>query len=70
MSDPLKNFDTLPDSAHVKLPALMALYAASPSTIRRYVIIGRIPKPVTHFNRAVCWNVGELRRSLAKAVAR
>ena len=70
MSDPLKNFDTHPDSAHVRLPMLMTLYACSEATVHRAVKTGHIPQPVKHFERAVCWNVGNLRRALAKAGAR
>jgi predicted DNA-binding transcriptional regulator AlpA len=68
MQEPLKNFDLLPDSAHVRLPIVMALYACSAPTVRRAVKAGRIPKPIKHLDRAVCWNVGELRAALAKVV--
>ena len=69
MSQPLTDFDSLPDSAHVRLPVVMALYACSAPTVRRAVRAGRIPKPLRlFFDRAVCWNVGALRMALAKAV--
>lgn len=64
MHEPLKNFDALPDSAHVRIPTVAALFACSPATIRRGVRDGRIPKPVKHFERASAWNVGELRAAL------
>jgi predicted DNA-binding transcriptional regulator AlpA len=68
-SDTLYNFEHLPDSAHVRLPVVAALFACSPATVWRGVSAGHIPKPVKHFNRAVSWNVGALRAVLAKAVS-
>lgn len=68
MQDPLFHFDSLPDSAHVRIPVVAALYACSRATVWRGVREGRLPKPVKLFERAACWNVGQLRRSLAKAV--
>jgi predicted DNA-binding transcriptional regulator AlpA len=70
MHDPLKNFDQLPNSAHVRLPIVTALFACSPATVWRGVRTGRFPKPRKHFQRATCWNVGELRAALAKGVTR
>jgi predicted DNA-binding transcriptional regulator AlpA len=64
MHEPLKNFDSLPGSAHVRLPIVAALFACSPATIWRGVRDGRIPKPVKHFERASAWNVAELRAAL------
>ena len=64
MDDSLKNFDALPDSAHVRMPTVTGLFACSPATIWRWVRTGRIPKPVKLFERASAWNVGELRAAL------
>lgn len=64
MHEPLKDFDTLPDSAHVRLPTVVALFACSPATIWRGVRDGRIPKPIKHFERTSAWNVGALRAAL------
>ena len=64
MHEPLKDFDNLPDSAHVRLPTVTALFACSPATIWRGVRAGRIPKPIKHFERASAWKVGELRAAL------
>ena len=61
MQNPLKDFDSLPDSAYVRIPTVAALFACSHATIRRGVRNGRLPKPVKHFERASSWNVGELR---------
>ena len=60
MHEPLKNFDSLPDSAHVRLPVVTALFACSPSTVWRGVRDGRLPRPVKHFARAAALNVGAL----------
>lgn len=64
MHKSLQDFDTLPDSAHVRIPTVAALFACSPATIWRGVRDGRIPKPVKHFERASSWNVAELRAAL------
>src|SRR5262245_24909147 len=68
IQDSLKDFDLLPDSAHVRLPTITALFACSPATVWRGVRDGRIPKPAKIHQRAACWNVGALRAALAKAV--
>lgn len=61
----LEKFDTLPDSANVRLPVVMRLYACSPASVWRAVKAGRIPKPRKLSPRTTCWNVGELRQALA-----
>lgn len=61
----LQHFDSLPDSAHVRLPIVQALYACSPASIWRGVKAGRIPKPRKLSPRTTCWQVAELRASLA-----
>lgn len=63
----LKHFDQLPDSANVRQPVVEALYACSPASVWRGVKAGRIPKPRKLSPRTTCWNVGELRASLATA---
>ncbi len=64
ISDVLKNFDSLPDSANVRLPVVQALYACSAATVWRN--IGKtIPCPRKLSLRTTCWNVGELRQALA-----
>lgn len=42
----LRDFDQLPDSAHVRLPVVKALYACSPASVWRGVKNATIPKPV------------------------
>ncbi|MDI1361512.1 AlpA family phage regulatory protein [Methylotenera sp.] len=69
ISDALKHFDSLPDSASVRLPVVQGLYACSPASVWRGVAAGRIPKPRKLSPRTTCWQVGELRAALAaKAV--
>ena len=67
ISDALKNFDFLPDSASVRQPVVQALYACSAASVWRGVNAGRIPKPRKLSPRPTCWNVGELRQALAAA---
>lgn len=63
--DALKNFDALPDSAHVRLPVVAALYGCSPATIFRRVKSGHIPAPRKMSERVTAWSVAELRKALA-----
>lgn len=64
MHNSLTDFDFLPNTAHVRLPVVAALFACSYSTIWRGVRAGRLPKPLKLFDRTSAWNVGELRRAL------
>jgi predicted DNA-binding transcriptional regulator AlpA len=64
--DALRHFDSLPDSAHVRLPVVEALYSCSGSTVWRNVRRGKIPAPVKLSERITGWNVGELRRARAR----
>ena len=63
--DALKNFDSLPDAANVRLPVVEALFACSGPTVWRRVKDRSIPSPRKLSPRVTCWNVGELRRALA-----
>ena len=65
----LADFDTLPDSAHVRLPVVQALYACSDETVRRRVKSGNMPAPKKLGPRLTAWNVGELRQNLAQLQA-
>lgn len=58
-------FDNLPNSAHVRLPVVMALYGCGKETVRRRVRDGLMPKPRKFGARMVAWNVGDLRDHLA-----
>jgi len=67
ISDALRCFDQLPDSANVRQPVVEALYGCSGSTIRRRVQDGMIPPPRKLSTRISAWNVGELRKAMASA---
>jgi len=61
----LKNFDSLPDSAFVRLPVVAGLKACSHATIWRMVRRGDLPAPRKQSERVTAWNVGELRKSIS-----
>ena len=60
----LIHFDSLPDSAHVRLPVVKGLYGCSESAIWRNAKLGLIPAPVKLTPQISAWNVGELRAAL------
>lgn len=62
----ITNFDSLPDAAHVRLPMVKLLYGCSSATVWRAVKSQSIPAPRRLASRVTAWNVGELRRALAK----
>lgn len=61
----LRDFDSLPDSAHVRQPVVEALFACSPASVWRRVKAQTLPAPLKFSKRVTTWNVGELRRALA-----
>lgn len=61
----LKQFDSLPDSAHVQLRTVAAVVGVSESTVWRMVKRGNLPSPKRISERASRWNVGALRRAIA-----
>jgi len=63
--DALTNYDSFPDSAHVRLPVVQALYGCSSATIWRMVKRGTLPAPRKLSERVTAWNVGDLRKALA-----
>jgi len=66
----LVNFDSMPDSAFIRLPVMQFLYGVSSASIWRGVKNGTVPKPVKLTERTTAWNVGQVRAALAaKAVA-
>jgi predicted DNA-binding transcriptional regulator AlpA len=65
--DALRNFDSLPDSANVRLPVVAALFACADVTVWRRVKAGALPAPRKLGARVTAWNVGELRSVLAGA---
>ena len=62
--DALRNFDSLPDSAHVRQPVVEALFGCSSATVWRRVKQKTLPKPYKFSPRCTSWQVGELRRAL------
>lgn len=60
------NFDSLPDSAYIRIKDLQVLLAMSESTIRRRIQAGIIPKAKNLSTRVAAYNVGEVRQALAK----
>lgn len=62
----LANFDDLPDSSFVRLPVVAGLRNTSAATVWRHVKAGYLPKPQKLGPNTTAWNVGELRRAMAK----
>ncbi len=61
----LINFDSLPDSAYVRVGTVAGLFDCSVVTVWRKSKDGTIPKPKKLSDRVTGWQVGELRKSLA-----
>lgn len=62
----LSAFDDLPESAFVSLCVVCALFGCSPATIWRRVRTGQLVTPHRIGLRTTRWQVGDLRRELAK----
>lgn len=61
--DALRNFNLLPDDAHVRLPVVAALFACSPATVWRRA--GKsLPAPRKLSEKVTAWRVGDLRKAL------
>ena len=67
--DALTNYDSFPDSAHVRLPVVQALVGCSAATVWRMVKRGTLPAPRKLSERVTAWNVGALRKVLAAEVS-
>lgn len=61
----IPDISTLPDSAFLRLWAILALLQISRSTFYWWISQGRAPKPVRIGMRAVGWRVGDIRPLLA-----
>jgi hypothetical protein len=59
----LSGFDSLPDSASVRLPVTGALFGVSAPTVWRWSRQGILPAPTKRGGVAL-WNVGELRQAM------
>jgi predicted DNA-binding transcriptional regulator AlpA len=62
--DALKYFDSLPDSAYIRLRILCSLRGESAATIWRRVAAGAIPPPKKLGPNVTAWNVGQLRAAM------
>ena len=60
----LAQFDSLPDSAYVRQPVVLGLFAFSQATLWRSVKASLVPSPRKIGGRISAWNVGELREVL------
>jgi|JI8StandDraft_1071087.scaffolds.fasta_scaffold23815_3 predicted DNA-binding transcriptional regulator AlpA len=60
----LAKFDSLPRSAHVRLPVVRGLFGCSSATVWRRVKNKLLPAPKRFGDRVSAWNVGELRDAL------
>ena len=60
----LRHFDTLPDSAYVRLPVVIMLFACGRTTVWRSVKNSKLPAPRKLSEAVTAWNVGELRKAL------
>lgn len=63
--DALAQFDSLPNSAYIRLPVMRGLYGVSSASIWRGVKNNTIPKPRKLSERCTAWNVGQVRAALA-----
>ena len=61
-------FDTLPDSAIVRLPVVKSLFSISSPTVWRWSKSGQLPKPV-RIAGITGWQVGALRKTLREMTA-
>jgi predicted DNA-binding transcriptional regulator AlpA len=61
--DPIREFDSLPNSARVDVKCVAVLYGMTESTIYRKLKKGLIPQPVRN-DGCTRWRVGDLRQHL------
>ena len=62
----LRDFDSLPDAAHVRVPTVAGLYGISNVTVWRWTKAGRLPAP-TKRGGVTAWKVGDLRNHMKAA---
>jgi predicted DNA-binding transcriptional regulator AlpA len=60
----LTKFDSLPDSAHVRLNEVTQLFGCSRASVWRWTKANKLPAPKRFGNRVSAWNVGDLRIAL------
>ena len=59
----MHQFDSLPDTAIVRVPTVMELFGVSAPTVWRWTKAGQLPQPVRVMG-ITGWRVGELRAIL------
>lgn len=64
LSPALANFDSLPDSAHVRMSEVMQLFGCSRASVWRWTKAKKLPAPKRFGARFLAWNVGDLRIAL------
>jgi len=64
----MSQFDTLPDSALVRLPVVKNLFSISSPTVWRWSKSGRLPAPI-RISGITAWQVGSLRKTLKEMTA-
>jgi predicted DNA-binding transcriptional regulator AlpA len=64
ITEATRNFDELPDSAHVPVRTVANIYGMSEATIWRMVKAGKLTAKKTG-ERATRFNVGEIRKLIA-----
>jgi predicted DNA-binding transcriptional regulator AlpA len=62
----LESFDSLPDSALVRVQVVAALRACSVATVWNHAASGLLPKP-EKFGGITAWRVGALRQAMASS---
>lgn len=63
----LRDFDSLPDSAGVRLEVVSRLVGVVPNTVWRWSKTGKLPAPIKMGGICI-WNVGALRRNMQAAM--
>jgi len=64
----MSQFDSLPDSALVRLPVVKNLFSISSPTVWRWSKSGRLPAPI-RISGITAWQVGSLRKTLKEMTA-
>ena len=65
----LRDFDSLPDSAIVRVGVVARVRGCSITTVWRHASSGLIPKPEKVSEGITGWRVGDLRRCIGKTAA-
>lgn len=66
LPDSFMHFDSLPNSAHVRIKTVALLLDCSVPTVWRKIQDGTIPAPIKLSSHVTAFNVGKLRAELLK----